>query len=278
VKFLFFPGEYCRKFHSCFSKKSSGMSNHSADKGCASLRCNVDVPYCEAHRCLAGIGSGGMKQGEVCPAERILNADFCESHCCSGCIQLNAFPIQMKLAFACKNHKCAGSLPALNLDILDNNDICQQLQKFPYKYCAQHLCIICATSDSSAILLNLPKVRGSQVCVQHKCRCTGCGSPRDLSMQSEYCIIHSCKVCIKLRLPPRPLARGSKFCEEHRCKHPHRFCAECKLGVTRSFCRKHSCKVCYGGPCIEDPPRNTCTNDVSDKNKLNFTAKNVMDR
>lgn len=209
-----------------------------------------------------------MKQGDVCTQERVQNADFCESHCCPGCVQINAFPVQMKLAFACKAHKCAGRLPASNLDPLENNDPCEQLQRFPHKYCAQHLCIVCAAAGGSAAVLNLPKVRGSQVCVQHKCRCAGCGSARDLSIQSDFCRLHSCKLCIRLGLPPQPPTRGSKFCEEHRCRHPHSVCTECISGNKLRFCRKHSCRVCRGGPCIEDTPRNTCTYIGTDTLKI----------
>lgn len=199
-----------------------------------------------------------MKHGDICTQEREENAEYCKSHCCPGCVELNVFPIQMKLAFACKAHKCAGRLSALNLDALENNDPCEKLQMFPHKYCAQHLCTVCAAADGSTVVLNLPKVRGCQVCVQHKCRCAGCGNARDLSIQSDFCRLHSCKLCIRLRQPARSQSRGSKYCDEHRCRHPHSFCPDNILGADCRFCRKHSCRVCRGGPCIEDTPRNTC--------------------
>lgn len=215
----------CDAYHRCY--------NISECIRCSN-QCEYPISkYCQPHRCIVK-----DDRGVLCANQMSNVSKYCFDHICGGCRVPNLRP--KNGPFSCDIHRCKVELikPCLKLEL------------YPHPYCEDHTCIACV--ELNIIPANQIVNGSTKLCSRHNCAYRECVSyiycHPNKAMQSRFCKVHSCVLCIQLNSSAVKEVDGSmptsQLCNDHKCQYADIPCSNAVVPNSK-FCHLHTCKICH---------------------------------
>lgn len=210
------------------------------------VKCKVGLYSCENHQC----------NFKNCQKLQLFPHLLCEDHVCDICLRLNIISNLPKIGKKyCSLHKCNYDgakcdevihkdfgLVSIGIDKYANNE-----------FCLKHSCVTCYVNNDNEMVNCVDKtVPNSKLCSSHRCTYPNDICLNEISGNSDFCLLHSCKICVRLELFCRDIIVDEvprNVCSLHvLCTYISDDGTSCNnVAIENSlYCRSHQKSVCSG--------------------------------